>query len=246
MLAGWLTSELAPHLLGGRGGRHGLPSWPAAAAQPWASRSPPRSTAGLGAVVVQSVRRPGATWTARWSRRSARTTPTGSRRRTPTSTCPRPLGQLAMPFRVDHGRGRGGPRRALRRPRPTRAARRLPAARRRPRRAPGAAAGARRRLDHRQQGPPGAAADAAHGGARLGLRGDQLPAQPPRPLPRAARRRQARDRLGPRARVRRTARTRRSSRSPAARPAATWPSLAALTPNDPEYQPGFEDADTTV
>ena len=32
----------------------------------------------------------------------------------------------------------------------------------------------------------------------------------------------------------------------AAPPAVTWPSLAALTPNDPAFQPGFESADTSV
>ncbi len=43
-----------------------------------------------------------------------------------------------------------------------------------------------------------------------------------------------------------TAVTPTSSRSPADRRAATSRALAALTPDDPQYQPGFEEADTSV
>ena len=75
---------------------------------------------------------------------------------------------------------------------------------------------------------------------------DQLPAQPARPVPGPHRRREAGDRAG-------SASTAPAYGADPAFLAVTGGSagghlaaLAALTPNDPEYQPGFEDADTSV
>ncbi len=95
----------------------------------------------------------------------------------------------------------------------------LPGRGRGPQRA-GAAAGARRRLDDRQQGPAGHPADAAHGRQGLGLRGDQLPARSARPVPGARHRREAGDRLDPRAHrgVRRQPRLHRHHRRLGRRP----------------------------
>ena len=63
----------------------------------------------------------------------------------------------------------------------------------------GARADAGRRLDDRQQAAPGLPVDEPPRRTRLGVRRDQLPAQPAPPLAGAHRRRQARDRLGARA-----------------------------------------------
>ncbi len=63
---------------------------------------------------------------------------------------------------------------------------------------PRAAPGARRRLDDRQQGPAGHPADAAPRRQGLGLRRDQLPARAARPVPRPDHRREAGHRLGAR------------------------------------------------
>ena len=74
--------------------------------------------------------------------------------------------------------------------------RHLATARPRPRRAgAGVAAGSRRRLDGGKQTRTGASVDEPFGRAGLGLRGDQLPAQPALHLARSHRRRQTCDRL---------------------------------------------------
>ena len=63
-------------------------------------------------------------------------------------------------------------------------------------------AGARWRVDHRQQARTGAAADAPPRGERMGVRGAELPPQPQGHLPRPPRRREAGDEVGARARGR--------------------------------------------
>ncbi len=65
-----------------------------------------------------------------------------------------------------------------------------------------AAPGARRRVDDRQEGPAGHPAHAAPGRQGVGLRGDQLPSRPARPVPGPHHRRQAGDRLDPREHLR--------------------------------------------
>ena len=117
-----------------------------------------------------------------------------------------------------------------------------PAARR-PR--PGAAAGPGRRLGYRQQAGPGLSPDEPSGGARLGLCVHELPALAEGDVARPDRRRQARARVGEGAH-------RRLWRRPAIRRDHRWISgghlcaLAALSAGDVDFQPGFEDADTTV
>ena len=80
---------------------------------------------------------------------------------------------------------------------------------------------------------------------RLGRLQHRLPAQPPGDVPRPDRRRQARDRLGP-----------RNADELGIDPemicitggsaGGHLTALAGLTENDPAYQPGFEDADTSL
>ena len=246
MAAGWLTSELAPHLLAltvadtvrelarGRRDRPALALAAGSLARRW-RRVVAQSARAQGYVDGALVEALGPDYRDRLRRQPHRPRPVHAAE---------PAGD-AVPGARRRGRDHQGP--ALRhRARQARAARRLPAARRRPHGRAGAAARARRRLVDRRQGAPGHPADAAHGGPRLGLRHDQLPAQPARPVPGAPRRREAGDRVDPRAR----------SPTYGADPsflAVTGGSagghlaaLAALTPNDPEYQPGFEDADTSV
>ena len=79
---------------------------------------------------------------------------------------------------------------------------------------------------------------------RLGRLQRQLPAEPEGQGPGAPHRLQAGTGLGPRARgrVRRRSRLHRGHRRIGRRPLCA---LMALTANDPAYQPGFEDADTS-
>ena len=110
----------------------------------------------------------------------------------------------------------------------------------------GAAADPRRRLDDRRQvaaGPPAHAAPRRRG---LGVRREQLPAQPEGDVPRPPRRLQAGPRVGPRAhrRVRRRPRLRRGHRRLGRRPPRRADRRSPRT--TPQYQPGFEDVDTRV
>ena len=184
----------------------------------------------------------------RWSRGSASTTSSSSTRAPTPADLATPWRAAGQPVPASAPQDvEVRPRRRLRpRARPARAARRLPPAGRRRRRRAGAAAGARRRLDARQQGPAGHPADAAPGRQGLGLRGDQLPARPARRLARRTSSTSSGRSPGSASTSRSTAGTRRTSRSPAARPAATSPRSPRSRPNDPECQPGFEDADTSV
>ena len=121
--------------------------------------------------------------------------------------------------------------------------RRRPAARRQ---GAGAGAGARRRMGDRHAPAPGLSADEPPGRARLGVRVDRLPGF-------------ARGTPGPTTSSTSNARWRGSRRtSPTTAGIRSFvaitggsagghlSSLAALTPNDPTFQPGFEDADTSV
>ena len=198
MAAGWLTSELAPHLLAltaadtaysAARGRSGAGRVLAAA-----------SSAALTGLVVQSARSK-----AHVDRALVEALGADYRDRLSANytdlDLSTPLRQLAMPFRVGDGEveilkditydSEHGKRGLLDvyRQRDADLTRR-----------PGAAARARRRVVDRRQGAPGHPADAAHGRPRLGVRDDQLPPQPTRPVPRPHRRREAGHRLGPRAR----------------------------------------------
>ena len=222
MFAGWLVSELAPHFIAGTAS---TPRWssarggsdrrarPARARQHGRPRLRPRGRAARSQPAFESRARrgPRRATTATDLESASTTTSTGRRR------CASWCGRSGCPCEgIEVVKDVATPPTTAGAASSTSTGRRATCTG-----APGPAPGARRRLDDRQQGPAGPAADEAHGLARLGVRRDQLPAQPARRLPRAHRRRQARDRLDPRARrgVRRA--TRRSSRSPAARPAAT-------------------------
>ena len=104
----------------------------------------------------------------------------------------------------------------------------------------------RRGVDHRRQARAGHPDDARAGRAGLGLRGHQLPAQPQGHLARPRRRLQAGRSPGCASTSPSTAATPSSSRSRAARPAATCRPWWRSPPTQPEWQPGFEDADTSV
>ena len=94
--------------------------------------------------------------------------------------------------------------------------------------------------------PAGLSAAEPPGRPRLGVRVDRLPGQPQAtPGPTTSSTSNARWR-GSRRTSPTTAATPISLRSPAVRRAGTCASLAALTPDDPQWQPGFEDADTSV
>ena len=84
------------------------------------------------------------------------------------------------------------------------------------------------------------------GRARLGVRVDRLPRQPADTPGRTTSSTSSGRWRGSRRTSPTTAVTRISLRSPAVRRAVICASLAALTPNDPQWQPGFEDADTSV
>ena len=80
----------------------------------------------------------------------------------------------------------------------------------------------------------------------LGLRVHRLPRQPAAHLARPHRRRQTGAGLGQGEHRRLRRRPRFHRDQPAVRRAVICAALAALTPNDPQCQPGFEDADTSV
>lgn len=110
---------------------------------------------------------------------------------------------------------------------------------------PGPDPPARRWLLPGPQEPPGPAPALPAGQPRLALCQRQLPPAARRPAPRPPARPQEGDRLGacPRPPVRRRPGLLLVSGSSAG---AHLAALAALTPDDPAFQPGFEDADTSV
>ena len=111
----------------------------------------------------------------------------------------------------------------------------------------GAAADPRRRLGDRRQGAAGPAAHAAPRRRAAGCASRSTTgSQPDGHVARPPRRLQARAGVGAASTSPSTAATPTASSSPAARPAGTSPRMMALTANDPQYQPGFEDADTSV
>ena len=101
-------------------------------------------------------------------------------------------------------------------------------------------------LGHRQQGAAGHAAHGPPGRPGLGLRVDQLPAQPPGHLARPHRRREAGARLGQGQHRRPRRRPRLRAPSPAGRPAGTSRRWPPSPPTSRRSSPGFEEADTSV
>ena len=161
-------------------------------------------------------------------------------------TCPRRGRPLVNPFRLRDRAGADRPRHPVQRRGPPRPARHLPAGRTATcTDAPGPPPGPRRRLDARPQGPAGRAPDAAHGAPRLGrawpsTTGWRLATTSPRRSSTSSGRSP-----GSRSTSRSTAATRRYLALTGGSAGGHLTALAALTPDDPAFQPGFEDADTT-
>ena len=221
--AGWLTSELAPHLLAAHRRRHGRAASTGAAPPARRSgwRSPAANLAGLAFLIDQArrvqtnaedalVEGLGVDYVEQLDAK-----PTPGRARDAVAAAGQPVPD-ARPRRAWSRRTSPTPPSTASAACSTSTARPTATASRRP----GPAPGARRRLDDRQQGPAGHPADAAPRRQGLGLRRDQLPARAARPVPGADRRREARDRVDPRAhrRVRRRPRLHRDHRRLGRRP----------------------------
>ena len=196
--AGWLASELAPQLLAASA----LDTAAELTVRRRKAGHPDRAglllagaaTAGLGYLIVNATR--SATHVETTLRDGLGDDYLDELEEPPGRRGPQdPAARDRPAVQADQARRRGHPRHQLHRGRQARPARHLPAQGRRPRERPGARAGPRRRLDDRHQGAAGPAADEPDGRARLGLRGDELPARPQAPVPRADRRRQEGDRL---------------------------------------------------
>ena len=115
-----------------------------------------------------------------------------------------------------------------------------------PHAAPGPDADPRRRVGHRRQARAGPAAAQPHGRPGLGRASTSTTGSAPAwPSPTTSSTSSAAWR-GSRSTPTSTASTPTSSASPAARPGGHLTALMGLTANDPAFQPGFEDADTSV
>ena len=245
--AGWLTTELAPHLLALTAADAAAHATGAAPRPASASRSARRSIVGL-ACSCDQARRVRAGRRGRAGRGPRRRLRRAARRRADPG---RPGHCRGARWSTRSGRARrgraGAPRHRLRaRARPARPARRLHARRAARARSAGAAAGARRRRGSLgkkdQQGIPLMQHLAAKGWVCVAI---NYRLSPRDRLAGAHRRREAGDRLDPRAHrgVRRRPDYIAITGGSAGGHLAA---LAALTPNDPDFQPGFEDADTSV